>query len=135
LAVHQDQQDVIEARKAQRENPRAHARAPSDEVSPARGLFQVRGLCDVHFSVESQGSYVRAYNRCCSSARCDVSNWRELFQTAQLKTNPLDLEQRVTAAQQAIDERMRELIQENTRTSKEEREVRDAVQTLKVLRR
>jgi hypothetical protein len=45
------------------------------------------------------------------------------------------LEQRVTAAQQAIDERMRELIQENIRASKEEREIRDAVQTLKALRR
>jgi hypothetical protein len=64
-----------------------------------------------------------------------VSNWRELFRAAQLKTNPLDLQQRVTAAQQAIDERMRELIQENIQASKEEREIRDAVQTLKVLRR
>jgi FtsZ-binding cell division protein ZapB len=64
-----------------------------------------------------------------------VSNWRELFQAAQLKTNSPDFEQCVTAAQQAIDERMRELIQENIQASKEEREIRDAVQTLKVLRR
>ena len=64
-----------------------------------------------------------------------MSNWRELFQAAQLKTNPPDFEQRVTAAQQAIDERMREMIQENIQASKEEREIRDAVQTLKVLRR
>jgi hypothetical protein len=47
-----------------------------------------------------------------------VSSWRELFQAAQLKTNPLDLEQCVTAAQQAIDERMRELIQENIQARK-----------------
>jgi FtsZ-binding cell division protein ZapB len=64
-----------------------------------------------------------------------VSNWRDLFQAALLKTSPPDLEQRVTAAQQAIDERMRELIQENIRASREEREIRDAVQTLKLLRR
>ena len=56
-----------------------------------------------------------------------MSNWRELFQAAQLKTNLPDFEQRVTAAQQAIDERMRELIQENIQASKEEREIRDAV--------
>jgi hypothetical protein len=70
-----------------------------------------------------------------SSARCAVSNWRDLFQAVLLKTSPSDLEQRVTAAQQAIDERMRELIQENIRASREEREIRDAVQTLKLLRR
>jgi hypothetical protein len=63
-----------------------------------------------------------------------VSNWRDLFQAALLKTSPPDLEQRVTAAQRAIDERMRELIQENIRASREEREIRDAVQTLKLLR-
>jgi hypothetical protein len=63
-----------------------------------------------------------------------VSNWRDLFHAALLKTSPPDLEQRVTAAQQAIDERMRELIQENIRASREEREIRDAVQTLKLLR-
>jgi hypothetical protein len=44
-----------------------------------------------------------------------------------LKPIPSDLEQCVTTAQQAIDERMRELIQENIRASKEEREIRDAV--------
>jgi hypothetical protein len=44
------------------------------------------------------------------SARCAASNWRDLFQAALLKLNPPDREQRVTAAQQAIDERMRELI-------------------------
>jgi hypothetical protein len=72
----------------------------------------------------------------CSSSRakCAVSDWRDLFEAA-LKTNSPDLEQRVTAAQQAIDERMRELIQENIRASQEEREIRDAVHTLKVLRR
>jgi hypothetical protein len=64
-----------------------------------------------------------------------VTQWRDFLQAALLKTNPPDLEQRVTAAQQAIDERMRELIQENIRASKEEREICDAVQTLKVLRR
>jgi len=62
-----------------------------------------------------------------SSARCAVSNCRDLFQAALLNTNPSDLEQRVTTAQQAIDERMRELIQENIQASKEEREIRDAV--------
>jgi hypothetical protein len=56
-----------------------------------------------------------------------VSNCRDLFQAALLNTNPSDLEQRVTTAQQAIDERMRELIQENIQASKEEREIRDAV--------
>ena len=64
-----------------------------------------------------------------------MSTWRDLFQAVLLKTNPPDLEQRVTAARQAIEERMRELIQENIRASNEEREIRDAVQTLKVLRR
>jgi hypothetical protein len=48
-----------------------------------------------------------------------VSTWRDLFQAVLLKTNPPDLEQRVTAAQQAIEERMRELIQENIRASNE----------------
>jgi hypothetical protein len=73
----------------------------------------------------------------CSSSRtrCAVSNWRDLFEAALLKTNSLELEQRITAAQQVIDERMRELIQENIRASQEEREIRDAVHTLKVLRR
>ena len=64
-----------------------------------------------------------------------MSNWRDLFQAALLKANPSGLEHRVTAAQQAIDERMRELIQDNIQASKEEREIRDAVQTLRVLRR
>jgi hypothetical protein len=36
-----------------------------------------------------------------------------------LEPTPSDLEQRVTTAQQAIDERMRELIQENIQASKE----------------
>jgi hypothetical protein len=40
MAVHQDQQDVIEARKVRRESD-ACARARPDEVSPSRGLFQV----------------------------------------------------------------------------------------------
>ena len=64
-----------------------------------------------------------------------MTNWHDLFEAALLKTNSPDWEQRVIAAQHTIDERMRELIQENIQASKEEWEIRDAVQTLKVLRR
>ena len=64
-----------------------------------------------------------------------MSNWRDLFEAALLKTNSPDWEQRVIAARHAIDERMRELIQENIRASQEQQEIRDAVQTLKVLQR
>ena len=53
-----------------------------------------------------------------------------------LKTDPPDWEQRVIAVQHgAIDEGMRELIRENIRASQEQQEIRDAVQTRKVLRR
>jgi hypothetical protein len=110
FAVHQDQRDVIEARKGQREK-----------------LHVMRGRDPMKFPL---------HEACLSStARCAVSNWRDLFEAALLRTNSPDLEQRVTAAQQAIDERMRELIQENIRASQEEREIRDAVHALKVLRR
>ena len=109
MTVHQDQQDVIEAQKEQREKPRV-----------------MHGRDSMKFPLHEA--------RLSSRARCAVSDWRDLFEAA-LKTNSADLEQRVTAAQQAIDERMRELIQENIRASQEEREIRDAVHTLKVLRR
>ena len=59
-----------------------------------------------------------AFGTTISSARRAVSNWRDLFQAALLKANLPDLEQRVTSAQQAIDERMCELIQENIQASK-----------------
>jgi hypothetical protein len=120
--------------KAQKHTAKSHAYAGArlDEVSLHEGRFQIRGLCDVHLFSRRK---VVGFGTTISSARCAVSNWRDLFQAALLKANLPDLEQRVTAAQQAIDERMRELIQENIQASKEEREIRDAVQTLKMLRR
>jgi hypothetical protein len=112
-----------------------HARARPDEVCLHDGSFKFEVsaacICLSDRKVVTLGTTIG----CSSSATCAVSNWRDLFQAVLLKTNPPDLEQRVTAAQQAIEERMRELIQENIRASNEEREIRDAVQTLKVLRR
>jgi hypothetical protein len=118
---------VIEARKATCMLGRGQMGFPLHEGLPNSRSLQ-RAFVLSNRKVVGFGTTI-------SSAKCAVCNWRDLFQAALLKTNPSDLEQRVTAAQQAIDERMRELIQENIQASKEEREIRDAVQTLKVLRR
>ena len=63
-----------------------------------------------------------------------MNNWRDLFQAVVIGDDSPGLQVRITAAQKAIDGRMRELIQENIRASQEEEQICEALQTLKLLR-
>jgi len=63
-----------------------------------------------------------------------VGDWHDFFQAVILGGDSPDLQGRITAAQQAIEGRMRELIRENIRAAQEEKQICEALQTLRLLR-
>ena len=63
-----------------------------------------------------------------------MGDWHDFFQAVILGGDSPDLQDRITAAQQAIEGRMRELIRENIRAAQEEKQICEALQTLRLLR-
>jgi hypothetical protein len=63
-----------------------------------------------------------------------VGDWHDFFQAVIHGDDSPDLQERITVAQQAIEERMRQLIRENLRAKLEEEQICEALQTLRLLR-
>ena len=63
-----------------------------------------------------------------------MGNWHDCFQAVIHEGDSPDLQDRIAVAQQAIEQRMRELIRENIRAAQEEKQICEALQTLRLLR-
>ena len=63
-----------------------------------------------------------------------MGDWHDFFQAVILGGDSPDLQGRITAAQQAIEGPMRELIRKNIRAAQEEKQICEALQTLRLLR-
>ena len=67
-------------------------------------------------------------------ASASVRNWRELYRSAALETDPQKLEMRIAEAVNAIILRGRELFAESAETSEEAEALDDALYALRALR-
>ena len=63
-----------------------------------------------------------------------MGNWHDCFQAVIHEGDSPGLQDRIAVAQQAIEQRMRELIRENLRAAQEEKQICEALQTLRLLR-